>query len=65
LPPFAIDDQIKFCRLLHRQISGLGLIAGAAFTPFAIAGSTTFLLVSGIYRTWSETLVLIASPNKS
>jgi hypothetical protein len=44
---------------------GAGLIAGGAFAPFAIAGSTTFLLVSGIYRTWSETLVLVASPDKS
>jgi hypothetical protein len=44
---------------------GVGLIAGATFAPFAIAGSTTFLLVSGIYRTWSETLVLVASPDKS
>jgi hypothetical protein len=39
---------------------GVGLIAGAAFAPFAIAGSSTVLLVSGIYRTWSETLVLVA-----
>ena len=44
---------------------GTGLIAGAAFAPFAIAGSTTFLLVSGIYRTWNETLVLLTFPNKS
>jgi hypothetical protein len=44
---------------------GVGLIAGAAFAPFAVAGSTTFLLISGIYRTWSETLVLVASPDKS
>jgi hypothetical protein len=38
---------------------GAGLIAGEAFSPFAIAGSTTLLLVSGIYRTWGETLALI------
>jgi hypothetical protein len=44
---------------------GAGLIGGAAFAPFAIAGSTTFLLFSGIYRTWSETLVLVAPPDKS
>jgi hypothetical protein len=39
---------------------GAGLIAGAAFAPFAIALSSTLLLVSGIYRTWGETLALIA-----
>jgi len=44
---------------------GAGLIAGAAFAPFAVAGSTTFLLFSGIYRTWSETLVLVAPADKS
>jgi hypothetical protein len=44
---------------------GAGLIAGAAFAPFAVAGSTTLLLMSGIYRTWSETLVLVASPDNS
>ena len=38
---------------------GAGLIAGEAFAPFAIAGSTALLLVSGIYRTWGETLALI------
>jgi len=44
---------------------GVGLIAGEAFAPFAIAGSTTLFLVSGIYRTWGETLALIAPPGKS
>jgi len=38
---------------------GAGLIAGEPLAPFAIAGSTTLLLVSGIYRTWGETLALI------
>ena len=46
-------------------VGGAGLIAGAAFAPFAVAGSTTFLLFSGIYRTWSETLVLVAPADKS
>jgi len=44
---------------------GAGLIAGEAFAPFAIAGSTTLFLVSGIYRTWGETLALIGPPDKS
>ncbi len=38
---------------------GAGLIAGAAFGPFAVAGASTLLLVSGFYRTWGETLALI------
>ncbi len=42
---------------------GAGLIAGEAFAPFAIASSTTLFLVSGIYRTWGETLALIAPPD--
>ena len=44
---------------------GAGLVAGAAFAPFAIAGSSTLLLVSGIYRTWGETLALIGTRGKS
>jgi len=44
---------------------GAGLIAGEAFSPFAIAGSTTLLLISGIYRTWGETLALIELSDNS
>jgi len=44
---------------------GAGLIAGEAFSPFAVAGSTVLLLVSGIYRTWGETLALIELSEKS
>jgi hypothetical protein len=44
---------------------GAGLIAGAAFGPFAIAGASMLLLVSGIYRTWGETLALIGIQEKS
>jgi len=46
-------------------LGGAGLIAGADFAPFAIAGSSTLLLVSGIYRTWGETLALIGTRGKS
>jgi hypothetical protein len=46
-------------------LGGAGLVAGAAFAPFAIAGSSTLLLVSGIYRTWGETLALIGTRGKS
>jgi hypothetical protein len=59
----------KLDRILHNATpiaasvilvcGGAGLIAGEAFAPFAIAGSTALLLVSGIYRTWGETLALI------
>ena len=44
---------------------GAGLIAGETVAPFAIAGSTTLLLVSGIYRTWGETLALIELSDKT
>lgn len=44
---------------------GAGLIAGAAFGPFAIACATMLLLVSGIYRTWGQTLALIGIQEKS
>jgi hypothetical protein len=44
---------------------GAGLIAGAVFAPFAIAGSSTLLLVSGIYRTWGQTLALIGIQDKA
>ena len=30
---------------------GAGMVAGAALGPFAVAGASTLLLVSGIYRT--------------
>ena len=39
---------------------GAGLMAGAAFAPFAIAGSSGLFLVCGIYQSWTETLALIA-----
>jgi len=44
---------------------GAGLMAGEAFAPFTIAASTTLLLVSGIYRTWGETLALIELSDES
>ena len=44
---------------------GIGLIAGAAWSPFVIAGSITLLLVSGIYRAWGETLALIGTQEDS
>jgi hypothetical protein len=38
---------------------GVALIAGDRLAPFAIAGSTMLFLLSGIYRTWGQTLALI------
>ena len=38
---------------------GAALIAEEPWAPFAIAGSTTLFLLSGIYRTWGQTLALI------
>lgn len=38
---------------------GVALIAAEPLAPFAIAGSTTLFLFSGIYRTWGQTLALI------
>jgi hypothetical protein len=44
---------------------GAGMIVGAVFAPYAIAGSGTLLLFSGIYRTWGETVALIGSDSES
>jgi hypothetical protein len=44
---------------------GAKWITEADLAPFAIAGSCTLLLVSGIYRTWGETLALISLRGKS
>ncbi|MEI6226542.1 MAG: hypothetical protein WCS72_17500 [Deltaproteobacteria bacterium] len=46
-------------------LGGAGWVAGAVFAPFAIAGASTLLLVSGIYRTWGETLAMIGTRGKS
>ena len=46
-------------------LGGAGWVAGAVFAPFAIAGASTLLLASGIYRTWGETLALIGTRGKS
>jgi hypothetical protein len=67
--------QSKMDRIIHNLIpivasviliyGGAKLIAGEAFAPFAIAGSTTLFLVSGIFRTWGQTLALIELSGKS
>ena len=44
---------------------GAGMTVGAAFAPYAIAGSGALLLFSGIYRTWGETVALIGTDAES
>jgi hypothetical protein len=46
-------------------LGGAGGVTGAVFAPFAIAGASTLLLISGIYRTWGETLAMIGTRGKS
>ena len=46
-------------------LGGAGWVAGAVFAPFAIAAASTLLLISGIYRTWGETLAMIGTRGKS
>jgi hypothetical protein len=45
-------------------LGGAGLIAGAALGPFAIASASMLLLLSGIYRTWGQSLALIGMQEK-
>ncbi|HET8723646.1 MAG TPA: hypothetical protein VFM53_05525 [Anaeromyxobacteraceae bacterium] len=45
-------------------LGGAGLIAGSAYAPFSVAAASATLLVSGIYRTWGETLALIGTRGK-
>jgi len=61
--------QSKLDRIIHNVTpilacvlligGGAELIAGDRLAPFAIAGSTTLFLLSGIYRTWGQTLASI------
>lgn len=45
-------------------LGGAGLITGSAYGPFAVAVASALLLISGIYRTWGETLALIGTRGK-
>ena len=66
--------QSKMDRVIHNVLpivasvillyGGVKLITGEAVAPFAIAGSTTLFLVSGIFRTWGQTLALIELSEK-
>jgi hypothetical protein len=46
-------------------VGGVGLFSDATGAPYMIATSSTLLLVSGIYRTWGETLALIGIQDQS
>ena len=42
-----------------------GLIADKPFAPYAIAGSSTLLLISGIYGAWDMTLWMVKNRDKT
>jgi hypothetical protein len=44
---------------------GAGLIAERPFAPYAIAGASTLLLISGIYGAWDLTLWLVTNRDKT
>jgi hypothetical protein len=44
---------------------GAAALALPLLAPFTIAGSTTLFLLSGIYRTWGQTLALIELSDNS
>jgi hypothetical protein len=44
---------------------GAGLIAEMPFAPYAIAGATTVLLISGIYGPWDLTLWMATNRDKT
>ena len=43
----------------------VGLMAGKAFAPYAVAGSSALLLFVGIYHTWDLTLWIIKNRGKT
>jgi hypothetical protein len=45
-------------------MGGAGLVAGAVFAPLAVASASMLLLLSGIYRTWGQSLALIGMQEK-
>jgi len=44
---------------------GAGLIAGWPLSPYAIAGASTLLLISGIYGAWDLTLWMVKNRDKT
>jgi hypothetical protein len=67
--------QSKLDRIIHNLMpvlasviligGGTALMAADQLAPFTIAGSTTLFLLSGIYRTWGQTLALIELSDNS
>jgi hypothetical protein len=44
---------------------GAGLIAEKPFAPYAIAGATTLLLISGVYGAWNLTIWMVTNRDKT
>jgi len=44
---------------------GAGLIAEEPFAPYAVAGASTLLLISGIYGAWDLTLWMVTNRDKT
>jgi hypothetical protein len=44
---------------------GAGLIAEKPFAPYAVAGASTLLLISGVYGAWDLTLWMITNRHKT
>ena len=44
---------------------GAGLIADKPFAPYAIAGASTLLLISGVYGAWDLTLWIVTNRDKT
>jgi len=55
---FPVADASLVCR-------GAGLIAEKPFAPYAIAGASTLLLISGIYGAWDLTLWMVTNRDKT
>jgi hypothetical protein len=53
-----VADAILIC-------GGAGLIAEKPFAPYAIAGASTLLLISGIYGAWDLTLWMVTNRDKT
>jgi hypothetical protein len=53
-----VADVILIC-------GGAGLIAEMPFAPYAIAGASTLLLISGIYGAWDLTLWMVTNRDKT
>jgi hypothetical protein len=44
---------------------GAGVIAEKSFAPYAIAGASTLLLISGVYGAWDLTFWMVTNRDKT